>query len=197
VIDLRPPIGSQFDPSSDAEGSIDPLGLQRTYEHLAERILPFLTVRMSRPRFLTAMSAGARVCSSFRNEVCSDGITPPWLVFEWILLEAFHRKGSEIWLKDSRGIPGVDKTRGALRQGRRLNHATYLKTAKVFGFHGVYRRLATGLEILNDDLDLDEGAFLLLRAWEEEQELPGFVSGSSGPGARLRSELERAVGRAL
>ncbi len=55
---LFPAYLSIYDPAVSAEGGIDPLSLQPTYERLAERIFPFLTVRMRRPRFLTAMAGG-------------------------------------------------------------------------------------------------------------------------------------------
>ena len=55
---LRPPYLSVFDPEISGEGGIDPPSLQPLYERLAERILPHITVRMSRPRFLTAMAVG-------------------------------------------------------------------------------------------------------------------------------------------
>ena len=59
---LRPPFSSEFDPSEEAEGSIDPLGLQPGYERLADRLLPAVTVRMGHPRFVTAMAVGACIC---------------------------------------------------------------------------------------------------------------------------------------
>ena len=34
-----PPFSSEFDPSEEAEGSIDPLGLAHTYERLADGLL--------------------------------------------------------------------------------------------------------------------------------------------------------------
>ena len=40
---LRPPFSSEFDPSEEAEGSVDPLGLQPGYERLADRLLPAVT----------------------------------------------------------------------------------------------------------------------------------------------------------
>jgi hypothetical protein len=39
-----------LDPIEGGEGSVDPLSLSRTYERLADRILPAVTVRMSRIR---------------------------------------------------------------------------------------------------------------------------------------------------
>jgi hypothetical protein len=45
---LRAPFSSEFDPSEEAEGSIDPLGLQPGYQRLADRLLPAVTVRQVR-----------------------------------------------------------------------------------------------------------------------------------------------------
>lgn len=70
---LRAPFSSEFDPSEEAEGSIDPLGLQPGYERLADRLLPAVTVRMGHPRFVTAMAVGACVTSTITP-------TPPDLV---------------------------------------------------------------------------------------------------------------------
>jgi hypothetical protein len=137
------------------------------------------------------MAVGAHVCEPFRDEIAADGVTPPYLVYEWYVIEAFVR--CEDLLADRRSIPGIDKVGRALKSSRNVSAATYLKTAKIFGFTGVYRRLAYGLEVLNDNLELDEGGWELLRAWEDEQGLPGFLAGNRGAGAQLREDLRRAV----
>src|SRR3954468_12327 len=75
---LRAPFSSEFDPSEEAEGSIDPLGLQPGYDRLADRLLPAVTVRMGHPRFLTAMALGACVCEGWDiDATAADNITPP------------------------------------------------------------------------------------------------------------------------
>ena len=89
---LKAPFSSEFDPSEEAEGSIDPLGLAPAYERLADRLLPAVTVRMGRPRFVTAMALGACVCASWDTEtVSTDSMSPPWQVYEWFVVEAFVR----------------------------------------------------------------------------------------------------------
>ena len=45
---LQPPTLSLPDPLQGSEGSVDPLSLQRTYERLADKVLPAVTVRMGR-----------------------------------------------------------------------------------------------------------------------------------------------------
>ena len=72
--------------------SIDPLGLALVYERLADRMLPGMTVRMRRPRFLTVLAVGASICEEYGPEVvAADGVTPPYLVFEWWIVEAYMR----------------------------------------------------------------------------------------------------------
>lgn len=194
---LQPPVLSAFDPLLEGEGSIDPLGLQAIYERLADRVLPAVTVRMRRPRFLTAMAVGARVCGGFnRDQMAADGVTPPWLVFEWFVVEAIVRQRDlrqRDFLTDVQGTPGVTKVATALRDHGQLNARSYLKTPKVFGFSGVYKRLAVTAQVLTDDMDLDDAGHELVKAWEEDQGLEGFSSGHEGGGANLRERMRRAV----
>jgi hypothetical protein len=188
---LQPPIITLADPHAEGETSIDPLGLARTYERLADRILPAVTVRMGRIRFVTAMCLGALVCRDYSEDaVAADGVTPPWLVFEWFLIEAFARVDDEV---RGHGIPGLNKARSCMEAQRPLSAAYYLKTPKVFGFNGVFRRLATGTKILTDELALDDGGWDLMRAWEREADLPGLVDGRTGSGAALVRDLKDAV----
>jgi hypothetical protein len=196
MLELQPPVLSQFDPVTESEGSIDPLGLLGIYERLADRILPAITVRMSRPRFVTAIAVGARVCGEWDPDVtAADGISPPWLVFEWHVVEALARCQDE--LADSLRIPGLFKVRTALRNGRPIGDASYLKTPKVFGYTGVYKRLAIGLRVVNDEMTLDENGWELLAAWAADQELDGFLDSGRGTGAALRGRWHDMVQRAL
>lgn len=150
---------------------------------------------MGRIRFVTAMCLGALVCEAYDDDVVAiDGITPPWLVFEWFVIEALARAG-----EDTRGagIPGLQKVTGCLAAQRQVSAAAYLKTPKVFGFSGIFRRLATNSKILDDGMRLDEGGWELLRAWERDQSLVGLVHGKQGAGAGLVRELRAAVSRGV
>jgi hypothetical protein len=191
---LSPPSLSLSDPLQDSEGSVDPLSLQRTYERLADKVLPAVTVRMGRIRFVTAMCFGALVCQKYNtDELGKDQVTPPWLVFEWFVIEAFART-----LEDSRGegIPGLLKVQSCLNNQRPVSAPAYLKTPKVFGFSGIFRRLATSSGILDEDLRLDDGGWELLKAWEREERLQGLIQGK-GPGADIVNEMRDAVDRGL
>jgi hypothetical protein len=193
---LRPPFGSEFDPSEEAEGSVDPLGLQPGYERLADRLLPAVTVRMGHPRFVTAMALGACVCEDWDTEaVAADEMTPPWLVWEWFVIEAFVRAADSI--SGTSGIPGIQKVQRALRNQRPVSAAAYLKTPTAFGFTGVFRRLARGIGVLTDDGALDDGGYELVSAWAKDQGLDGIIDASGGDGHAFRQRLRRAVAQGM
>lgn len=194
---LRPPMLSAYDPPETGEGSIDPFSLLTTYERLAERLHPWVTARMSRVRFVTAIAAGAHACAPFRDDIAADGVTPAWLVFEWHVAQALVMRPELLAEREPRRVPGRMKLTSLLQRGQALSQGTYLKTPTVFGYTGIFRRLALGLFITTDDLDLDDGGFELLRAWEADQGLEGFVSGESGRGAELRQAMRQAVADAL
>lgn len=193
---LRAPFNSEFDPSEEAEGSSDPLGLFPGYERLADRLLPAVTVRMGHPRFVTAIAIGARICDDWdADEVAADGLTPPWLVWEWFVVEAFVR--AEDSSSAMSGIPGSQKVRRALRNRRPVCATAYLKTPNAFGFTGVFRRLARGIGIITDDGTLDDGGYELVSAWARDQGLDGFLDGSGGAGPAFRERLRRAVAQGM
>jgi hypothetical protein len=64
-----------------------------------------------------------------------------------------------------------------LRERVPMGASRYLKTPKVFGFHGVYRRLATHLGLVDDELTLNEYGRRLARIWATEQGYPDLVDG--------------------
>ncbi len=188
------PAFTEADPDTMQEGKLDPLGLAAIADHLADLIAPGMTARMSRPRFLTAMAVCALVTESVVDDAAIDG-TDPDLVFEWLLVEGLVR-APDLPPEAFRSVPGTEKARLAMRQGRRMSAGAYLKTPTVFGFNGVYRPLARALGVLGSGAVLDELGFELLRAWEREQGMRGFISRQSNtPGGRTRVELERFIAR--
>lgn len=191
------PYRTLADPEVQGEGSLDPLGLSNAADRLADWILPGMTARMWRPRFLTAIAVCSLVVEPFAEELAADQVSPPWLVTEWHYVEAMAavRDGQE----DLRRVPGIDKARQALRDGVPMNADRYLKTPKVFGFHGVYKRLARHVDIVDDHLALGDAGFRLLRVWEAEQDLQGFADRErvEGDAIRLRKTLRDAVREGL
>src|SRR3954447_21591325 len=136
--DLTLPFVTAADPDRAGEGSLDPLGLARIADRLADELAPEVTARMSRPRFVTAMAVASHVLREPADILGVDG-TPAFLAFEWHVVEAFVRSRPET---GTDGVPGIRKANTQLREPRRhLHKDSYLETPKVFGFHGVYKRL--------------------------------------------------------
>jgi hypothetical protein len=179
------------DPPVTGEGALDPLGLATIGERLADWILPGMTARMIRPRFLTAIAVSAAVCEGMQEEIAVDGVTPPYLVFEWLVVEGFACKGERA---EAERTPGIAKARACLLADVRMSASGYLKAPTVFGFHGVYRRLARHVSIIDQDDILLENGYSLLKTWEREQGLDGFLeSASAGLGAANRRQLLRSA----
>lgn len=189
LADVRLPFMTLPHPVVSGEGALDPLGLARAGDALADWLVPGMTARMGRPRFLTAMAISAAVCEGLEDRTARDGVTPAYLVFEWLLVEAFARAAAR---DDVLRTPGIEKARTALLRQIPMSASAYLKTPSVFGFHGVYRRLAVATDIVDEDVRLGENGYRLLKAWERDQGLEGFVEGKIGDGLRgvLRSAIE-------
>jgi len=180
------------DPLTTGEGALDPLGLSTIGDRLADQILPGLRVRMSRPRFITAIAVVAAACEGMEDRVAADEVTPAYVVFEWLLVEAFVRAGQE---GTTKGTPGTLKAQRARASGVAMSAKTYLRIPGVFGFHGVYKPLARNLGIVDDDMRLGDNGYALLKEWQQEQGLPGFLESSvtKGPGSSYRHLIRSAV----
>jgi hypothetical protein len=186
------------DPPVTGEGALDPLGLATTGERLADWILPGMTARMNRPRFLTAIAVSAVVCQDLSDEdrTAADGVTPGYLVFEWLVVEGFARMADRL---DVQRTPGIDKARACVRSAVPMSAMNYLKAPTVFGFHGVYRRLARHVGIIDEHDILLENGYLLLKTWEREQGIEGFLDSARAnvKAANRRQLLLTAVKESL
>ena len=151
IAGLTLPFLSESDPEQSGEGSLDPLRLVPIADGLAEEILPGVTNRMSRIRFLTAIAVSSAVSAGLEDLPPRDGVTTPYLAFEWHLVEAIARRRYGLPNSATRSVPGMSKARAVLAGGARLNASTYLKTPKVFGFVGIYKRLASQLGLVDRD----------------------------------------------
>lgn len=184
------PLLTSSDPGYSREGGLDPLGLYAVADSLAIRLVPGVRERMRDPRYLTAIAVGHVVCDGFEPDaLAADGKSEPWQVYEWYVVEGlvrYHKDHEAV-----RGLPGVAKARDALAKGVSLSFSTYLKTAYVFGFHGIYRGLGQSLKLF-DDSGLLESGWELVDAWETDQGLNGFHS-SQGDAASRRKSLHGAV----
>ena len=191
---LLAPLLTEKDDAESSEGGIDPLGTEPLADALAVKLVPGVRERQRHPRFLTAMAASLDICQDFDEEtVAADGISAPWMVFEWYLVEGLTRSADATEIV---GLPGSLKAARAVKDRVPLSAKRYLKTPTVFGFHGVYRQLARTLGI-EDSGRLGESGLELLSVWAAEQGIEGFVGSGGGPGQDARSKLKDAVSDGL
>lgn len=183
------PFLTTYDPPGTSEGNLDPLGLYQIADHLASQLVPGVRERMQRIRFLTAMAVGSLVTESLEEDPRSTDASP-YLVWEWLIVESLIRdpeKDLSIW-----GVPGTRVTRTALARHGYLDARSYLKTPRVFGFHGVYKRLAVHLGLLDVHLGPRSHAEQLADAWARDQGLGG-VAGAKGQFERWRLAVRRSL----
>jgi hypothetical protein len=166
------PFLTTYDPPGTSEGTLDPLGLYQIADQLAIRLVPAVRERMQRVRFLTAMAVGAMVTEDIEDEPQFRDASP-YLVWEWLIVEAFLRTmgdDPEIW-----GVPGTLVARRALNQHGYLDARSYLKTPRIFGFYGVYKRLAMHLGLVDVNLGPGPSAEGLVDAWARDRGLGGIA----------------------
>lgn len=183
------PFVTELDPEIEAEGGIDPLGLAVIADRLANDMIPGVTARMLRPRFVTLVTVGSRLTEDM-PERGKDG-TPAYVAFEWLALQAFACMEDQTGLL---GIQGMLKAKGARRDGAAMSARRYLKAPTVYGVNAAYKRLARALELIDDDMRWRTEGERLLATWQKEQGLDGFLSGTGGTaGARLAEKLRGLI----
>ena len=170
------PFLTTYDPPGEAEGSIDPLGLYQIADQLGMQLVPAVRERMQRIRFLTAMAVGAIVTEGLEGDPLQRDASP-YIVWEWLIVEALVRSfgnDSKIW-----GVPGTSVTRRAREQHGYLDARSYLKTPRIFGFNGVYKRLAAHLGLIDVHLAPGPNTEGLVDAWARDQDLGGINNARS------------------
>ena len=164
------PFLTSYDPPGSSEGTLDPLGLYQIADQLAVQLVPAVRERMQRIRFLTAMAVGASVIEGMDDDP-SKRDASPYLVWEWLVVEALTREmgdNSSIW-----GVPGMLMAKRALEQHGYLDARSYLKNPRIFGFTGVYKRLAVQLGLVDVNLTPGPNSQALVNAWARDLELGG------------------------
>lgn len=87
------PLLTERDPVESAEGGLDPLGTEALADALAVQLVPGVRERQRHPRFLTAMAVSLEICRDFDEDLLAkDGVSEPWQVFEWYLVEGLVRR---------------------------------------------------------------------------------------------------------
>ncbi|HEY3382621.1 MAG TPA: hypothetical protein VGK32_12680 [Vicinamibacterales bacterium] len=187
------PFLTSYDPPGTSEGSLDPLGLYQIADQLATLLVPAVRERMQRIRFLTAMAVGALVCEGLDDDPGKRDASP-YLVWEWLVVEALicHGAGSgAIW-----GVPGTLVARRTRGQHGYLDARSYLKTPRIFGFHGVYKRLATHLGLVDVHLGSGPDAEGLVDAWARDRGLGRFEDARKTVVKKWSKAVERSLAEA-
>ena len=164
------PFLTSYDPPGSSEGTLDPLGLYQIADQLAVRLVPAVRERMQRIRFLTAMAIGSVVTEGIQVNPQRTGV-PPFIVWEWLVVQAIVGQAdvSDVW-----GVPGTLVTGRALKNHGYLDESSYLKTPRIFGFHGVYKRLAIHLGLVDVHLGPRPEGERLVDAWARDRGLAGL-----------------------
>ena len=165
------PFLTTYDPPGSSEGTLDPLGLYQIADQLGVMLVPAVRERMQRIRFLTAMAVGAIVTEGLDDNPKHRDASP-YLVWEWFLAEAMVRCEED--LSDIDGVPGSLVSRRAIRQHGYLDARSYLKTPRIFGFFGVYKRLAIHAGIVDVNLAPGPLADSLVDSWARDRGLGGI-----------------------
>ncbi len=192
---------SAYDPGAEGEGGLDPLGLGAIADRIADVLAPGVRARMSQPRFVTLTAVGATAYQGLRQLTADEGKTTVDFAFEWLVVEAMvrHPYGTgDNTLTRYSGVPGNEKAQRAIRAGERLNRRTYLNGPRVFGFTGVYRPFSRDAGVLTLEDQPGGKAVELIRAWERDFGLDGYVDGVPGTsGGQLRKDITDACKRSL
>lgn len=176
-----------YDPSDLPGGSVDPLGFDRGYQWLADKILPGLTNVADQPRYFSALCAGLRLADAASG---SAAVSPRERVRQrrevvarmerfWVLASLRASEGA----LTSAGIRGIRYVRAAderiRERGDRQTDASYrlLSRQTTYGMLGIYTNVASRLRLLDDDtlsLSADLGV-RLGDAFLEETDLPATL----------------------
>lgn len=180
-----------YDPSDLPGGSLDPLGFERGYLFLADKILPGLTNVADRPRYFSMLCAGA-----FLAEV--DSGEPPRVQYQkrldcilrferfWALanvLAAVEQAGEELPISGIRGVTyASNKAHSLQRSNAKRTDANFplLSRQVPYGVVGIYGAVADGMRFIDRKT-------LTLTPDLGEQLGAGFLQQTAVPNALIRA----------
>jgi hypothetical protein len=197
---------TSYDPSDLPGGSVDPLGFDRGYQWLAEKILPGLTNVADQPRYFSALCAGLRLADSApgvnalspRDRIRQRREVVARLERFWVLASLRASEGT----LTTAGIRGIRYVRAAderiRERGERQTDASYrlLSRQTAYGMLGIYSNIASRLRLLDDDI-LAPTADLGMRLGEaflEETDLPAALRQAVIGGGSVSLEVLTAWG---
>lgn len=178
------PFLTAYDPTDLPGGSVDPLGFDRGYTWLAEKILPGLTNAAEQPRYLSTLCAGLVLA----DELDAKG-TPRERLNQrrdvvmrierfWVLGCALASESASLSNAGLRGIRYVSVARQKLAEARETD-ADYrlLSRQSTYGLLGIYGNVADNLRLVASDtltLNADLGV-RLGKAFLDETEAPAAL----------------------
>lgn len=194
MIDIQPFL-TAYDPSDLPGGSIDPLGFDRGYDLLAEKILPGLTNVANRPRYFSAMCSAIVIAEQSGANAASDRDR---LAQRMAAIQQLERLWTLSCVLASQSDPPIDA--GGIRGLRYIEqHIPRIRTSSdgnfrllsrqvAYGMVGIYGSIADRLKLIaRDRLDLSEPGRSLGEAFISETKMPDEV--------RAAVMRPRAVGR--
>jgi hypothetical protein len=171
-----------FDPSDLPGASIDPLGFERGYLFLADKILPGMTNVASHPRYFAILCAGIHLSAGTDDQTERDAVRGRHgsilrLERFWALANVLARP------EGSGGVRGVtyarDYAQALERGGARRTKADYrlLSRQSQYGAIGMYASVADGMHFFNrEDLVLTPAlGKVVAEAFLEETGLPASL----------------------
>lgn len=204
------PFLTAYDPSDLPGSSVDPLGFERGYLHLAEKILPGLTNVASRPRYFSALCAAILISDERKRDGAAESPRARYAR----RLEAVQRF-ERFWALgcllaseaheglDSTGIRGLRYVQAAARRMQERGDSStsgdfkLLSRQMTYGMVGIYGSVADGLRfIMRDTLTLgpDIGR-RVAEAFVKETELPGSLRSAIAEGGDVGLTSLRAWGQ--
>ncbi|MEH2550738.1 hypothetical protein V1283_007383 [Bradyrhizobium sp. AZCC 2262] len=151
------PFLTAYDPSDLPGSSIDPLGFERGYLFLADKILPGLTNAAGRPRYFSAICAGSLLAPAGAENERSDARmrTERVLLFErfWAAANVLaSEQDEELSASGIRGVTYAQAHVARLKEtDGRLTDANFkmLAVQARYGAIGIYANVAGYLRLLN------------------------------------------------
>lgn len=183
-----------YDPSDLPGGSLDPLGFERGYLHLADKILPGLTNVANRPRYYSILCLGAHLANvnhqaSTKNQYqarleCILRLERFWALANVLACKALGR--SELSDSGIRGVTYAREEAAVIEKSglRRTNAGYHMLSRQVpYGVIGIYGAVAEGMRFL------DRKTFLLTPDLGEKL-AEGFLDQTHMPSALLKAIRE-------
>lgn len=155
-----------YDPLDLPGTSIDPLGFERGYLLLADKILPGMTNVASRPRYFSLLCAGSRLTPPVdhlspqqrkaKRQDCVKRLERFWVLANLLAADDDLRLGEEA-LYGIRGVRYVKSVADKLTDGRATRADAkfpMLVRQAPYGVIGIYGAVAEGLRLLSNRKDL-------------------------------------------